>query len=272
MFHRPYPIVGVGVTIAAVNATRPAVFLVLALLISACSGDSAPPETPAPTTRAPVPTTTTTTTTTTPPTTTTTTTTTEPPAAAVVNGQIGVVGCSNTAMAAAGYDVASDLDLLTQGGLTGGSVGIWGNDGPRRYDRYWGMYDDRRPGAGYAAAWVQLCIRTTEHGGSFSSDIQRWIEHIVDEIHERDPGIPIWISPVNTFEEGHLCPTIGEEGPAIAAEAADWAAETIDVVDRGPDIGPVLVSQFDPGEACHPNFEGQAVLGAQLVEFFDTSG
>ncbi len=265
---------GEGVTIAAVKAARTSLIVALVLLASACSGDAEPVETT--TTLAAVAETTTTTTTTTATTTTTTstttTTTTAPPSNALVDGQIGVVGCSNTAMAAAGYDVVSDLDLLTQGGLTGGSVAVWGNDGPRRYDRYWGFYDERRPAEGYSGAWFQLCIRTTEHGGSFNDAVRLWVAHVIGEIQERDPGIPIWVSGVNTFEEGHLCPTVGPEGPAIAAEAADWAAANIDGVERGPDIGPVLASQFDPGEACHPNLEGQAVLGAQLVEFFDKAG
>ncbi len=247
--------------------------VVVGLFAAACSGETA-----ATTTVAPVATTVTpTTATSSPPTTTlppatTTTTTTVPATKSRVSGVIGVVGCSNTSMAAAGYDVVSELDSLSQGGLTGGSVGVWGNDGPGRYQRYWGMYDERRPAAGYSGAWVQLCIRTTEHGGEFNPAIKVWLEHIVGEILERDPGIPIWVSSVNTFEEGHVCRTIGEEGPAIGAEAADWAAAEIAGVERGPDIGPVLVEHLDPGETCHPNLAGQSVLGEQLVEFFDRSG
>jgi hypothetical protein len=172
-------------------------------------------------------------------------------------------------MAAAGYEVVSKLDLLSQGGLTGGSVGVWGNEGPGRYDRYWGVYDERRPVEGYSAAWFQLCLRATEHGGSFNEAIRRWMDHIVAEIHERDPGIPIWVSGVNSFEEGHLCRILGEDGAAIAAEAADWLAAEMAGVDRGPDLGPVLVEHLDPGEDCHPNLAGQAVLGEQLVAFFD---
>jgi hypothetical protein len=172
-------------------------------------------------------------------------------------------------MAAAGYEVVSDRDYLTQGGLTGGSVAVWGNPGPARYNRYWGLYDERRPADGYTGTWFQLCIRTTEHNGSFNDDIKGWIDHVVVQIQERDPGIPIWISPVNTFADGLICPTIGEEGAAIAAEAADWAAETIDGVERGPDLGPIHADELDPGEQCHPNLAGQRALGAQLVGFFD---
>ncbi|MGA9597733.1 MAG: hypothetical protein WBV06_16380 [Acidimicrobiia bacterium] len=214
--------------------------------------------------------------TTTPPTTAATTTSTTSTTAAVTqegaghgSGIIGIVGCSNSAMAAAGYDVVSAKDYLTQGGLTGGSIAVWGNPGPARYDRYWGLYDDRRPTDGYTATWFQLCIRTTEHKGSFNDEIKGWIQHVVDQIHERDPGIPIWISPVNSYTDGLVCPTIGEEGAAIATEAADWAAGNVSGVERGPDLGPIHADELDPGEQCHPNLTGQSALGEQLVAFFD---
>lgn len=172
-------------------------------------------------------------------------------------------------MAAAGYDVVSEHDYLTQGGLTGGSVAVWGKPGLGRYNRYWGIYDQRRPSDGYTGSWLQLCVRTTEHNGSFNEDMKIWIEHIVGEIQDRDPGIPIWISPVNEFAADLVCLTIGEEGPAIADEAADWAAENLSGVERGPDLGPISAEHLDPGETCHPNLDGQRLLGEQLVEFFD---
>lgn len=185
------------------------------------------------------------------------------------SGVIGIVGCSNSAIAAAGYDEVSDRDYLTQGSLTGGSVEVWANTRVARYDRYWGMYDERRPADGYTGTWLQLCIRTSEHRGSFNDDIKGWIEHIVGQIQERDPGIPIWISPVNTFADDVICDTIGKEGPAIAAEAADWAADNVPGVERGPDLGPINESQMDPTSECHPSRDGSLVLGEQLVEFFD---
>lgn len=239
------------------------------LVTTACSGTAT--ETTTTTTEASAPTTTSTAepvaTTTTSSTTTTTTSAPDEPGRGT--GVIGVVGCSNSAIAAAGYDAVSDRDYLTQGGLTGGSVEVWGNPRPARYQRYWGMYDSRRPADGYTGTWVQLCIRTTEHHGSFNDNIKGWIEEIIGQIQERDPGIPIWISPVNTFADDVDCSTIGPEGPAIAAEAADWAVANLPGVERGPDLGPISADQMDPTSACHPNRDGSLVLGEQLVEFFD---
>lgn len=131
------------------------------------------------------------------------------------------------------------------------------------------MYDERRPADGYVGAWIQLCIRQREHNGSFDPRHESSIETIIAEIHLRDPAIPIWISGVNSFEDGLVCATVGEDGPAIAAEAADWASETIASVERGPDIGPMETAHLVGDGSCHPNDEGRRVLGAPLVGFFD---
>lgn len=186
-----------------------------------------------------------------------------------LSGLIGVVGCSNTAGAVDGYSTLSTVDVLSQGGLTGGSLGLWGNPRSKRSDRYWSLYDQRRPADGYVGSWIQLCITTREHGGSFGGNIKAAIATVVDEIHSRDPGIPIWISGVNSFAEDFVCPTVGVEGPAIAAEAADWAAETVDGVDRGPGIGPLSRSELLLDGTCHPSEAGRRALGEPLVAFFD---
>lgn len=186
-----------------------------------------------------------------------------------VGGKIGVVGCSNTAMAVSGYTRQSSLDLLTEGGLTGGSLAVWGNEGPGRYDRYWGLYDDRRPADGYSGAWFQMCIRDTEHQGAFDAAEQMWIQHVVGEIRERDGDIPIWISGVNFYADGVVCPTIGPDGDDIAAEAADWAAANIAGVSRAPDIGPIEAGDLAPGEQCHISAAAEDKVGLQLVAFFD---
>ncbi len=205
------------------------------------------------------------------------TTTPPPPVAAgtaalagtVPAGSIGVVGCSNTSRAVNGYLVVSEYDLLAEGGLDAGSMGIWGRPGSVQYDRFWGAYDDRRPSSGYAGTWVQLCPRDRQHSGVFDDSHKAFVEHIVWAVHQRDAGIPIWVSGINTFEDGLVCETAGVEGPAITAEAADWAAATIPGVSRGPDLGPMVAAHLDPGETCHPNAEGRLFLGSQLAAFFD---
>lgn len=205
----------------------------------------------------------------------TTSTTTTPPAstttvaAGFTTGSIGVVGCSNTGQAVDGYLTVSAEDLLAEGELGGGSAPLWGNPASGDYGLYWGLYDQRRPAGGYAAAWVQICLRSSEHGGAFDAAEQGWAAHIVEQIHARDPGIQIWISPINFYADGHLCPSTGWDGPAIAAETADWAATSFANVARGPDLGPLTPSHIGVRDDCHPNGAGELLMGEQLSAFFD---
>ncbi len=184
-------------------------------------------------------------------------------------GPIGVVGCSNTGQAVEGYLAASSVDKLVGGEMGGGSLPRWGNPGNDDYGFYWGLYDGRRPSGGYNGAWVQICMKAGEHGGVFDGSEQTWLSHVVEQIHSRDPGIPIWISPLNFYGGGQVCSSTGADGPAITAEAADWAAAALAGVQRGPDLGPLLPNHIGIRDDCHPNGAGEALLGGQLVAFFD---
>lgn len=184
-------------------------------------------------------------------------------------GPIGVVGCSNSEMSVYGYLKVSNEDKLVTGDLGGGAESIWGNPSDREYSKYWGAYDGARPGSGYNGVWIQVCLRTPDHLGAFDADEQNWTSHIVEQIHARDPGIPIWISGVNSYAGGAECSSIGPDGPAIAAQTADWAAQNLTGVSRGPDLGPLLPGDIGGRDDCHPNEAGQVLLGAQLADFFD---
>lgn len=251
---------------------RTIVSLAVVLALGACDpADSVSSTTSElPTTSDPTTTSAPTTTSTSPSPTSTTTTT---PATATTERErqmasVGVVGCSNTNQAVAGYREISELDRLSSGGLGGGSVSYWGDPVEREHDEYWNKYDSRRPPPGYEETWLQLCLRSDEHEGSFDSAEMEWVAHIVDQIHERDPGIPIWISPVNLYADGVECRAVGIDGPAIASEAADWASESLEDVFRGPDLGPLTASEVIDDQ-CHPNRAGRTLMGQQLVDFFD---
>lgn len=204
--------------------------------------------------------------TTSPTTTTPPTSSEEPPA--VGTGVVGVIGCSNTDLAVSGYTDVSSLDRLVTGDLGGGTPAQWGDPADSAYSQYWGIYEQRRPAEGYSETWIQLCIREGDHQGAFDDAEMAWITHIVEQVHLRDPGLTIWMSPINSYE-GVVCDSIGADGPAIAAEAADWAASTLDNVFRGPDLGPITSAELGQRDNCHPNSAGQRLLGGQLVEFFD---
>ena len=181
----------------------------------------------------------------------------------------GVIGCSNTDQTVTGYLELSSKDLIFGGDLGGGSLTRWGDPGDRRYDLYWELFDERRPAEGYDGVWVQLCIRNGDHGGVFDESEATWVTHIVDQVHLRDAGVPIWISPINFYADGQVCSSVGPDGPAIAAMVADWAATNLDNVFRGPDFGPLAPQHIGVRDDCHPNDSGETLLGQQLVEFID---
>ena len=202
-----------------------------------------------------------------------TTTTTQPTTTTIpsgegvgITGTIGVIGCSNTDDSAQGYDEASTLNLLSWGPLGGGSLTNWGTTTREEYPIYWGFYDERRPADGYDGAWVQVCIRGSEMADATlgQADMDR-MAHVIDQIKARDPSIPIWISPMNAFVE--VCPAVGEHGQELSANAVNWAVANISGVSQGPLLGPLAPNQTRDG--CHPNKAGRALIGAQLVAFFD---
>lgn len=181
-------------------------------------------------------------------------------------GTVAVIGCSNSSMAAFGYAELSDVDLLSQGGLGGGSWGIWGDPSHAKYSEYWGYYEDRRPAGGYSGVWMQICLRSGEHDGTLTDEINGWSQHVVSEVQRRDGGIPIWISGLNFYD--FACSSTGSNGSVVAGAGADWASASLAGVSRGPDLGPLSANEVR-GDDCHPNDAGRLVLGAQLVAFFD---
>lgn len=183
----------------------------------------------------------------------------------------GVIGCSNTDQAVRGYTEQSSKDLILGGDLGGGSAPRWGDPGNRRYSQYWALFDERRPSDGYDGVWVQLCLRNGEHGGVFDANEAAWVTHIVEQVRQRDEGIPIWVSPINSYIEGYVCTALGVDGAEIASITADWAATNLENVLRGPDFGPLAPEQIGQRDDCHPNGAGEALLGQQLIEFIDQS-
>ncbi len=183
-------------------------------------------------------------------------------------GLVGVVGCSNTDQSVTGYLEVSGKDRLIPGDLGGGTASIWGDPGNKSYSEYWAFYDSRRPADGLSDAWVQLCLRTSDHGGVFDQSEMDWMSHIVEQLQQRDPGINVWISPLN-FYDGVVCDAVGSDGPEIAAQMADWGAASLSGAFRGPDLGPISANQTSQRDNCHLNDSGRALVGGQLVEFFD---
>ena len=172
---------------------------------------------------------------------------------------VSVVGCSNTNHAASGYLDASELDLLVNTAWAGHTVEYWAT----KEDGWVEHYLPLRPETGFDGAWLNLCERA-EAGLT-----QENVDAVLAKIWEIDPGIPIWISPLNYYEGEDCEVTAGNSIPNDGAIIADTTAATYELVSRGPDLGPLSAEQLRR-DLCHPNQLGIDFLGLQLVDFFDS--
>ncbi|CAN5821717.1 hypothetical protein BH23ACT4_BH23ACT4_12170 [soil metagenome] len=171
---------------------------------------------------------------------------------------ISVIGCSNTHHAASGYLDISATDLLVNTAWAGHTVEYWAvnSDG---WDDY---YLPLRPADGFDGAWFNLCERVSA-GLTLEN-----VETVLAKIWEIDPGIPVWISPLN-FYEGEECDvTNGNQIPDEGAVIADTLVAGYELVHRGPDLGPLTADHLRR-DLCHPSRDGITFLGAQLQTFFD---
>ena len=230
---------------------------------------SQPTTTQAPTTT--VPTTTTqppsTTSTTQAPTTTVAPTTTQPPTSTTTTGvttttqpvveHISIIGCSNTRQAVEGYLALSSKDQIVNTAQNGAAVWDWDRTWP------WSHYDQLRAQVGhFDKAILDLCARASQGIPTAS------VDDILRKIWARDPGIPVYIKPLNFWTDDECPITNGNYIPNLGAQIADQYAASNPLIFRGPDLGPLNNAQT-ASDDCHLTAAGQALVGSQLVAFFD---
>lgn len=171
---------------------------------------------------------------------------------------VSVIGCSNTQQAASGYLDLSVADLLVNTARAGHTVEYWAvnSDG---WDEY---YLPLRPEDGFDGAWLNLCERVTA-GLTLEN-----AEAVLAKIWEIDPGIPVWVSPLNFYESEDCEVTNGNQIPNEGSVITDTLVANYELVERGPDLGPLTADQLRR-DLCHPNRDGVTFLGTQLQVFFD---
>ena len=117
------------------------------------------------------------------------------------------------------------LPAELRGGL---SFEMWGDPATKDFAAAWQKYDSARPANGYASAWVQMCIRAND-----DHDPNALLSEVVSQISGTpDPDIPIYVSPINAYQEGHVCGRIGPDGFAVGEAAIDWGVANLGVVAR----------------------------------------
>ncbi len=181
-------------------------------------------------------------------------------------GDIGVLGCSNTAQHVDGYLALSDVDRLISTPLGGGDFLSWGDPTDQGYDGYWAGLSASVAAGEVVAIWAQLCVRGKNQTEMTSGD-QAAVAHIVDRLREQYGDVTIYMSGINLYEEGYVCRKTGENGVAISWELADWAVAELEVV-KGPVTGPLGPGTVD-SDGCHLSPAGEELVGAQLVDWFD---
>ena len=112
------------------------------------------------------------------------------------------------------------------------------------------------------AVYWQLCVRTNEGiSGHTYPDYEAQMDAVLEQLYARDPGVPVYLSWLMSYSF---------EGCA----QVDWEAEER-LLDYGASLGlltgPVTgpLSSDQTKDGCHPNGAGSALVGAQLIEFFD---
>lgn len=179
---------------------------------------------------------------------------------------IAVVGCSNTWQHAVGYTELSAEDHLRFGplGVFGNTLRSWSDAN----NKVWNVYENLAPDGGYDGVWLQICMYASEHVGQSAETGQANLRNVVEQIRTRSGDIPIYLSPINSWGQDAACNLVGEGDTEVVVALADWGAANLDEVHRGPDTGPVPAEYLQPS-GCHLTNEGEHLVGAQLIEFFD---
>lgn len=182
-----------------------------------------------------------------------------------IAGGIGVLGCSNTAQHVDGYLAASELDLLIPTPLGGGDLDTWADSSSQGYESHWQELLESVPPGSIEDMWVQICPRRA--GAQVTSAEENALTSIVDRLRAEYGDIAIAVSGINLYEEGYVCRKMGEHGVGLSWALADWGVANLGLV-RGPETGPLGPGTVDE-DGCHLSPAGEALVGQQLVEWFD---
>ncbi len=184
-----------------------------------------------------------------------------PVPATAAPGDVGVLGCSNTAIAAIGYNQVSDVGRLWPASTDDNPFAdYWGNDIVKWADvngqgrSAWAAFDaELGANPSTTAVWFQVCVRAETPGSTVTVDT------IVAEIRRRLPQVTVYASPL---DDTPSC-LIGD--PDLSLEYVDHLVDTGQAL-RGPTLSPLPPDQV---KGCHASGDGIDLHGADLAAFFD---
>ena len=173
---------------------------------------------------------------------------------------VGVVGCSQTSTAWAGWlDRGDGLVWNLLRGYGGGDIAEWSRTIPN--GDYWSRLDSNIAGNRTATAiWWQICDLAMDNGTFTDADA------VVAEIRRRLPGSTVYVSPLADFERPETC----------QKQDIDNSRRLVDhlVATGGAFRGPVLPLVLDAwiqsptgNGACGAGAAGREAFGSVLGAF-----
>jgi hypothetical protein len=185
------------------------------------------------------------------------------PAPAASDGTLGYLGCSLTIIARNGYselggDIWPPVDAYPGGHLTGWRQALT-VDPHGRWAAFKEMVDSNPQ---TQEIWWMMCHSPMTTDRSYDDVLE-----VLDMIESMAPGKKIYVSASPVFPDevaDTLCK--GEEGPALLQQFVDRLVSE-GRAERGPELTPPTSAQIGE-DGCHPNREGEAVWGQDLIDFF----
>jgi len=180
-------------------------------------------------------------------------------------GHVGFLGCSNTVGAVSGYGLDGGTrfwpNTPTFTSYGGGTVEVWADPGTNDFGG-WGTFQGALASfPDTSRVWVQICVKA----GQAPAEVEPAASTVLAKVHELAPGRTVYVSALNGYSD-HVCSLTGTSGATVAASVRDWAVSHALAV-RGPTM-PALSKLQVMSDGCHPNPQGQKILGAALISFF----
>src|SRR5208282_3197217 len=180
---------------------------------------------------------------------------------------IGYIGCSNTEDAVIGYYAVQNRGLFWAPYDTyGGVVSEWAH---LANQQYWANFSEQILTYGQPQiVWVNLC-EFAASPATFSD-----VQNMLSILRSYTPNAVFYLSPLNSYVSGYVCPLTGANGVQDTTNLANEAVAA-GLALQGPilgPLGPTPVGNPTGGtllNSCHPNTAGEVLLGTQLASFFD---
>lgn len=177
----------------------------------------------------------------------------------LTNDSLGYIGCSNTQGSVQGYhNVPNEGHFWQPYGTGGFGITAWAKPNTNAWMAFKLMLKmNGQP----KAVWIELCEQAVSPV-NFTS--------VKDELsilrQYTTPSTVFYISPLNLYAPGILCHATGPNGVNDTIGFVNEAvAEGLAL--RGPVLGPLTTSML-VSDMCHPNQQGQQLVGNQLAAFF----